>query len=72
MKFIKIAILILVLSTNLMLGQKNDARVIKNRCGEKPIDLRILQTQPNFVQIIIENCEKAEIKTGAFFQFAAF
>ncbi len=72
MKFIKIVILIFVFSTNLMLGQKNDTMIIKNKCQEKPFELRILQTTPSFAQTIIENCSESEMKTGAFFQFAAF
>ncbi len=76
MKFIKVVILFLVLSTNLMLGQKKDAPIIKNRCQENPIDLRILQTTPNFAQPIIENCQEIPqsdlLETSAFFRFAAF
>lgn len=72
MRLIKVAILIFVFSTNLMMGQKNDTPIIKTKCQEKPVNLRILQTTPKFAQIIIENCSESEIETGAFFRFAAF
>lgn len=82
MKFIKVTILILVLSTNLMLGQQNDTPIIKNRCfSNQPekantVDLRILQTQPNFAQMIIEDCNQVlmadNVETGAFFRLVAF
>ena len=79
MRFIKVAILILVLSSNLMLGQKNDAPSIKQRCFAKKetrAKLQILPTTPNFIQTIIENCREIpptdSLETGAFFRFAAF
>lgn len=79
-QFIKVTLLIFVLSSNLMLGQKNDAPIIKNKCftkqKETAVDLQILQLQPNIAQTIIENCRDFppadSLETGAFFRFAAF
>lgn len=79
-QIIKVILLIFVFSSNLMLGQKNDAPIIKNRCFAKPkeatVDLQILEPQPNVAQTIIENCQEFpsvdSLETGAFFRFAAF
>lgn len=79
-KFIKVTLLIFVLSSNLMLGQKNDAPIVKKRCfakqKEAAVDLQILQLQPNIAQTIIETCQEFpsadSLETGAFFRFAAF
>lgn len=78
-QFIKVSFIIFVLSSNLMLGQKNDASIIEKRCFGKqeiPADLQIFPPTPDFAQTIIENCREVppmdSLETGAFFRFAAF
>lgn len=58
-KFIKITLLIFVLSTNLMLGQKTETRTSTTKCFA------------NQSEQSLENCPQDLLETGAFFRFAA-
>lgn len=61
MRFIKITILVFVLSSNLMMGQKTEIPKWKPCVENKSAESEI-----------IEKCSESEIKTGAFFRFVAF
>ena len=85
-QFIKTLLLILVLSSNLMLGQKRtlatkEVRIDKcsdqvaiNQTGKKQaMELRVLQIPPNFALTLGRECSSLDSPDlGAFFQFTAF
>lgn len=89
MKFyqiIKVTLLILLLSSNLMLGQKRNMQTKEVRikqCFENPaenkteqnevVELRLLQTPPNFRVTLPKDCSALDSPDlGSFFQFTAF
>jgi hypothetical protein len=85
-QFIKTFLLIMVLSSNLMLGQKRsgpakEARI--DKCSDKVtviqtdknqgMELRVLQIPPNFALTLGRECLSLDSPDlGAFFQFTAF
>lgn len=71
--------LIILLSQNLMLGQKAEIRRVQRSCFSKEEpkkEIKVLPDQPNFSKILTENCQKISIdnllETSSFFRFVAF